>query len=481
MQSTRIRPQALAAASVLACSLALAAPAAVNAQAPVAGAPASFADIVERVAPAVVSIDVRRPGQARPSLQDLFPGFPFLLPPGVVPRQGQPDDAPPPEARASGSGFFISADGHIVTNNHVVENATSISVTLNDGRELPARLVGRDPLTDLAVLKVEGSGFPFVSFSTQAEPRVGDWVIAVGNPFGLGGTATSGIVSAYGRNIGETYVDYLQIDAAINRGNSGGPTFDVYGRVIGVNTAIFSPSGGSIGIGFAIPASVADRITRQLIANGSITRGYLGAQIQNLTEEIAASLGIEGETGALVAEVTPDGPAAGSGLQAGDVVLALNGNELESATDLTRRVAQARPGETLALRVLRDGRAMEIRVRAGTRPLDAGSPVAPVAERDAVLGMMLGPIDETARRRFQLRPGQTGAVIERVVPGGEAAQKGLRAGDVVERAAGRAVRSAADVTEAAEEARRLGRPSILLRISRRGQNLFIALELPPRD
>ncbi|EEF21972.1 Protease degQ precursor, putative, partial [Ricinus communis] len=223
--------------------------------APAAG-PTSFADIIARVAPAVVSIDVARPAGPRANFAQLLPGPPFGF------RFGPPDeDAPPrlPDARVSGSGFFISPDGYVVTNNHVVENATKVTVRLNDGRELDARIVGRDPLTDLAVLKVNASGLAYVSFETAARPRVGDWVIAMGNPFGLGGTATTGIVSAYGRDIGEAYVDYLQIDAPINRGNSGGPAFDVYGRVIGVNTAIYSPSGGSVGIGFAIPADIADR------------------------------------------------------------------------------------------------------------------------------------------------------------------------------------------------------------------------------
>ncbi|WP_395443274.1 S1C family serine protease [Caulobacter sp. UC70_42] len=358
-----------------------------------ASGPASFADIIARVAPAVVSIDVTRPVSAQPNLTQLFPGLPFGF------RFGPPDDDDSsrlPDARISGSGFLISADGYVVTNNHVVENAAKVTVRLSDGRELAARIVGRDPLTDLAVLKVAGTGFSYVTFETAARPRVGDWVIAMGNPFGLGGTATTGIISAYGRDLGEAYVDYLQIDAPINRGNSGGPAFDVYGRVIGVNTAIYSPSGGSVGIGFAIPADVADRVTRQLIAGGSVTRGYIGATVQNITPDIADSLGARGRAGALVADVTPGGPADRAGLKAGDALLALNGQALTSSADLTRRVGQARPGERLRLELLREGRTLHLDVVAGERPSEAGAGPAGAAGGD---GTILGPLPRSARRR----------------------------------------------------------------------------------
>ncbi|HTE79686.1 MAG TPA: trypsin-like peptidase domain-containing protein, partial [Reyranella sp.] len=275
--------------------------------APPPGAPMSFADIFAQVSPAVVSINVtsRVDSSALRGIPG-FPGLPFggapddddddsgAAPdrgPATPPQGGRTNKGQPrlPTQQSSGSGFFISTDGYIVTNNHVVENAESIKVVLKDETELEATVVGRDEGTDLAVIKVKGgrSNFPFVNFENSAKPRVGDWVIAVGNPFGLGGTATAGIISAYGRDIGETFVDYIQIDAPINRGNSGGPTFDIYGRVIGVNTAIFSPSGGSVGIGFAIPADVADQVTKQLISGGKIQRGYIGATIQNFTQEMA--------------------------------------------------------------------------------------------------------------------------------------------------------------------------------------------------
>jgi serine protease Do len=277
--------------------------------APPPGAPMSFADIIDRVSPAVVSIETRT--QVNAEALRRIPGlenFPFDVQPdqngqggdgqGQGQNNGQPTDPNENEELGAGSGFFISPDGYIVTNNHVVEGATSITVTLKDERELPARVVGRDEGTDLAVLKVEGAGFPYVEFENNANPRVGDWVIAVGNPFGLGGTATAGIVSAYGRNVGDQYVDYLQIDAPINRGNSGGPTFDIYGRVIGVNSAIYSPNGMSAGIGFAIPADIADRITKQLISGGKVSRGYLGVTISAITPEIGASLGLGSSNGA---------------------------------------------------------------------------------------------------------------------------------------------------------------------------------------
>ena len=284
--------------------------------APPPGAPMSFADIFEQVSPAVVSIDVTSRVQANAFRRiPGFENFPFdIVPKGQQPGQeGEDGGGQPqlPRAQASGSGFFISADGYVVTNNHVVENAEKITVTLKDGREIEADVVGRDEGTDLAVLKVRGGGrFPYVNFENSAKPRVGDWVITVGNPFGLGGTATAGIISSYGRDIGDTFVDYIQIDAPINRGNSGGPTFDIYGRVIGVNTAIFSPSGGSVGIGFAIPADVADTITKQLISGGKITRGYIGATIQNFTKEMAEAEGLDRE-GAIVSNVLPGGPATG--------------------------------------------------------------------------------------------------------------------------------------------------------------------------
>jgi serine protease Do len=365
------------------------------AAAPAPGAPASFADIVQRVAPAVVSIDVetkmgpRRAvfSRSQPAPDDEDSGdqddsadggqdfggmplpFPFQLP--GMGRGGvhiQPQQAEPQQA--TGSGFFISPDGYVVTNNHVVENATKITVRTNDDRSLPARLIGRDPATDLAVIKVEGSRFDYVSFEDRAKPRVGDWVVAVGNPFNLGGTATAGIVSALARpNIsGSSYVDYMQIDAPINRGNSGGPSFDLAGRVVGVNSAIFSPTGGSVGIGFDIPADVAMSVTKQLIATGKVTRGFIGATVQPVTDEIAESLGVKSHKGALIAQITVGGPSARAGLQTGDLVTRIDDHDVASASDLTRHVALVRVGQDIHLQILRDGQVREITVRAGERP-----------------------------------------------------------------------------------------------------------------
>lgn len=475
--------------------------------APPPGAPLSFADIFERVAPAVVSIDVTSRAQ-RPRTPQGFsipglPGFPFNLEPpggeddedGAPARPGQQGRGP--EAQATGSGFFISADGYIVTNNHVVADAEKIVVRLNDERELPARLVGRDEGTDLAVLKVEGTRFPFVSFENEAKPRVGDWVIAVGNPFNLGGTATAGIISANGRDIGEQYADYIQIDAPINRGNSGGPTFDVYGRVIGVNTAIFSPTGGSVGIGFAIPADVADSITKQLIASGRVVRGYLGVSIQNVSPEVAESLGVEPRKGALVADVTPNGPAARGGVQQGDVILRINGREVTSSTDLTRQVANVRAGEVIRLEVLRAGRRVQLQVTSGTRPSNAelaasesgsagrqGAPGqrAPGATAVTVLGMGLSPLDAALRAQLNIGADVNGVAIISVAGDSEASRRGLRRGDVLQRVGDRAVTTPAEVEAAVAAARATNRPAVLILVNRGGRPLFTALRFAePED
>jgi len=461
--------------------------------APPPGAPLSFADIFDRVSPAVVSIDVTSKADPRQMLR--IPGLPF----DIVPKGPQGRGAPGgeegednPSATSSGSGFFISGDGYLVTNNHVVENASEIKVILKDEREFTARIVGRDEATDLAVLKIEGKGFPYVNFENSAKPRVGDWVISVGNPFGLGGTATAGIISAYGRDIGETFVNYIQIDAAINRGNSGGPTFDVYGRVIGVNTAIFSPSGGSVGIGFAIPSDVADTVTKQLIAGGKVTRGYLGATIQNLTPEIADSIGLTGRKGALVAELVPGGPAEKSGLQPGDVVINVNGVDVGNASELTRQVAASRSGDNLRLTVLRDGKTRSIDVRSGVRPSerelnrgandnddDKGSqtPQTPAPAQPSVLGLSLAPLNEAAQRQYSIPGNVRGAVIESLAPGADAAKKGVKRGDVVVRANERLVTGPSDVVAAVEAARRAGRTSVLLFIYRDGRQLGVPVKI----
>lgn len=465
--------------------------------APPPGAPLSFADIFEKVSPAVVSIDVTgkpegridpRTGRRVPGLE----GFPFAIP--GLPQDDGPDGGPQaepkgPAPQSSGSGFFISSDGYIVTNNHVIENAAEIKVVLKDERELKAKVVGRDEATDLAVLKVEGSGFSFVNFEDSARPRVGDWVIAVGNPFGLGGTATAGIVSAYGRDIGETFVDFIQIDASINRGNSGGPTFDVYGRVIGVNSAIFSPSGGSVGIGFAIPADLADSVTKQLIKNGKVTRGYMGAQIQNFTPEMAAAQGLPARKGAIIAELVAGGPAEKGGVQSGDVVTAVNGKSVSSSAEMTREVARTRTGDTIRLEVLREGKPKTIEFKAGTRPPESqlaandntapseDKPGAPKADRPSVLGMTLAPLDPAIRKQFSLPATVKGVAITGVSPESDAGQKRLKPGDVIVRAGDKTVSVPADVVGAVTAAKAAGREGVLLLVYRDGRTLFILIKI----
>ncbi len=479
--------------------------------APPPGSPMSFADIFEQVSPAVVSINVTTRVEAS-SLRRIpgFENFPFNVQPGQPGEDDEqqddgagPDNAPAPKTpprgqprgptqQSAGSGFFISADGYIVTNNHVVENAETIKIVMKDERELDATVVGRDEGTDLAVLKVKGTGFPFVNFENSAKPRVGDWVITVGNPFGLGGTATAGIISAYGRDIGETFVDYIQIDAPINRGNSGGPTFDIYGRVIGVNTAIFSPSGGSVGIGFAVPADVADTITKQLMTGGKITRGYIGATIQNFTAEMAEAQGVPDQRGAIVNDTVDGGPSQRAGLLPGDIVTAVNGKSIKSSAELTREVAKASAGATLRLDLIRSGKRKSVDVRSGVRPSEKelaanalnprnpgseGGAAAAGAQRPAVIGLALAPLDAAARQRYGLAADVQGVVIEGVDQDSDAAQKGLRRGDVIVRAGDRDVTSAADLASVVDGAKKAGRQSVLVGVHRNGRTSFLPLKV----
>ncbi len=463
--------------------------------APPPGAPMSFADIFEKVSPAVVSIDVK--SKVDPSTLRGIPGLPFNLPgQGEDGEEGEGGEQGGqggglPRQQSSGSGFFISADGYMVTNNHVVEGADEIMVTLKDGRELPAKLVGRDDGTDLAVLKVEGKNFSFVNFENDAKPRVGDWVITVGNPFGLGGTATAGIVSALSRDINDgPFVDYIQVDAPINRGNSGGPTFDTYGRVIGVNSAIFSPTGGSVGIGFAIPAELADSVTRQLINNGKVTRGYIGATIQNFTPDMGEALGLGSIKAARVQDLTPGGPAAKGGLKLDDIVVAVNGNPVTSSTSLTREVAKAPPGGTLKLDVLRDGKKQTVQIQSGVRPSakelaelsapDGGSapkgaaaPEAP-AKRPVVLGMSLAPLDAATKSRLNV---QGGVLVENVRADSNAAEQGVRRGTVITSVNDRPVNSASDLSAAVDAAKKAGRPGVLLNVRVGGQQASLVVKL----
>jgi serine protease Do len=445
------------------------------------GAPVSFADIVQRVAPAVVSIEVEgKAGPRRIALDedgqdDGAP--PQNLPPELRRFFQQVPQAKAQPMRGAGSGFFISADGYLVTNNHVVEGADKITVHTSDDRTFKARLIGRDPATDLAVIKVEGRDLPFVSFEDRAKPRVGDWVVAVGNPFNLGGSATAGIVSALGRKnlSGSSYVDFMQIDAPINRGNSGGPTFDLSGRVVGVNTMIYSPSGGSVGIGFDIPADVVASVSKQLISGGKVTRGFIGATVQDVTPEIADSLGLKGK-GALVAEVTEGGPAAAAGVQTGDVVLQVNGQAIATASDLTRAVGLARAGEPIRLQVRRDGQVRDITVRSGLRPSedslaanDRTSPRGGAGDEGGTLGAL----------GLQVAPDTQGKGVRvaGIDESSDAAQKGLRRGDLILRAGDRAINTPAELKAAVAEAKKAGRKSVLLFVGRGAQHTFVPVDI----
>jgi len=462
--------------------------------APPQGAPLSFADIFQQVAPAVVQIDVKTRVASRSMIQ--IPGMPFAIPNpngGSGEGEGEGEDGGGATALGAGSGFFISADGYIVTNNHVVADATEITVVLSDKRELTARLIGRDEATDLAVIKVDGGNFPFVSFEEAAKPRVGDWVIAIGNPFGLGGTATAGIVSAESRSSFDNttpYTDYLQIDAAINRGNSGGPTFDIYGRVIGVNSAIYSPTGNSVGIGFAIPASIAKPITDRLMRGEKIERGYLGVTIGNL-DPFRESMGLaEGTKGALINDVTPGGPADKAGLRAGDVVLSLNGRAIEGSNELTRQVGQAQAGDMLRLEILRDERRQTVNVRSGTRPsqaeLDGQSggadeatpPTESSAAGTSVGGLNVAPLSPALRQRYEVPANVNGVVVTQA---GRGRTQGFQPGYVIMRAGNAAVTSVADLQAAVTSAKAANRASVFLLIWTPQGNVPFVLELPKSE
>lgn len=458
-----------------------------SAVAPPHGAPGSFADLIERVRPAVVSISVRQRPDAvqQPSLEGLPPGFEEFF----RGRPGQPGPAP----TSLGSGFFISQDGVIVTNHHVVEGAEEITIRTSDGRDHQADIVGSDEATDVAVLRIRGGGrFPFVTFDDASHVRVGDWVVAVGNPFGLDGTATAGIVSAMGRTDAgsSAYVDYMQIDAPINRGNSGGPTFDLAGNVIGVNSAIFSPTGGNVGIGFAIPANTANGIVQQILRNGRVSRGWIGVSIQPLDRDIANSLGLEEARGALVASVTPDGPAARAGLQQGDVILTFNGQQIENSRDLTQRVGSTAIGNNSRVEILRNGRRQTLNLRLAERPSEqqlASTNPAPNATpqpqpeegggvAQSSLGLSVRPLTSEDRTRLSLRANDNGLVITSVEPTSDAAEKGIRAGDVIMQAGGRQIRTAAELTAAVDAARRANRP-LLLQVSNRAGRGFVAVDV----
>ena len=444
-----------------------------------------FAEIVERVSPAVVSIQVKSRARRQLSNFDQFQGSPFeRFFEDFEERFGAPDGQRERGQRrgrrnfatGQGSGFLISADGYVVTNGHVVDGAEEVTVILQDGEIIEAEVIGVDDKTDLALVKLDAdSELPFVSFATR-EVKVGDWVVAVGNPFGLGGTVTAGIVSARGREIGAgPYDDFIQIDAPINRGNSGGPTFNLRGNVVGVNTAIFSPSGGSVGIGFAIPAALAVDVIEDLKDDGNVTRGWLGVQIQPITPQLAESLGRDDVIGTLVTEPQEDSPAAEAGLRPGDAIVAVDGEAVDGPRDLARTISGMSPGDTVELDVWRDGALEQIEVRLGTLPgeteeSEESSVTEPEPQTDATqqLGMTLSPAGDVGMEMDGL------AVVE-VDPDGPAAQGGVRVGDVILQAGGVDVASADDLDEGVQTAGEEGRENVLLKLQSGENTRFVAL------
>ncbi|TLG79367.1 Do family serine endopeptidase [Methylocystis sp. B8] len=453
------------------------------AEAPLSGSvtaagPASFADVVERVKPAVVAIKVKAVENSQGGMfemPDISPDDPMYR---FFKRFGEPGPGGRPQKHmtmSQGSGFIISADGYVVTNNHVVEHSSEVEVALDDSRTLPAKVVGTDKRTDLALLKInDGQKLPYVEWGSTT-PRVGDWVIAVGNPFGLGGSVTAGIISARGRDIGAgPYDDFLQIDAPVNRGNSGGPAFDSHGNVIGVNTAIYSPSGGSVGIGFAIPTEVAKDVVAALKEKGSVSRGWIGVKIQNVTPEIADSMGLKTTKGALVAQPQKGAPAEEAGLKAGDLIVAVNGDKIETPRDLARRIAALGPGKTVDVTYQRAGAEKTVKLKLGTLPEEQEARAddeGPSQQGSEVSGLGIEVVPAPEVRGA----GREGLLVTDLDPNGAAAQKGLRRGDVIVEAGGRPVNSSSELASAFETARKEGRHSVLLRVKSANGAKFIAV------
>lgn len=440
-------------------------------------APDSFADLAEMVSPSVVNITTTTTVTAPIDGSPIFPeGSPFG---DLFKDFGGPNgQGAPQESNALGSGFVISADGYIVTNNHVIEDADQIEIEFFTGERLPAKLVGTDPKTDIALLKVETTEpLAFVAFGDSDVMRVGDWVMAVGNPLGQGFSVSAGIISARNRELSGTYDDYLQTDAAINRGNSGGPLFNLEGEVIGVNTAILSPNGGSIGIGFSMASNVVSKVVAQLQEFGTTRRGWLGVKIQDITPDMAEALGLRDARGAMVTDV-PTGPSLEAGIKAGDIITRFDGGDVRNSRDLVRRVGDAPVGEEVDVVVLRDGDEVKLKVTLGQRELaegegDTGTAPAPVSR--SLLGLTLEPLTPQSAGELGLPGGTEGLIITEVASDSEAWQRGLRAGDVITEAGQRPVATQSDLDDRIEEARSAGRKSVLLLIRRDGEPRFVAL------
>ena len=448
------------------------------------GAPESFADLAQLVSPSVVNITTATvvesstgPGPVVPEgspFEDFFRDF--------MDRNNR-GERQPRRSSALGSGFVISEDGYIVTNNHVIEQADEITIEFFSGEELEATVVGTDPNTDLALLKVEADKpLPFVSWGNSDEARVGDWVMAMGNPLGQGFSVSAGIVSARGRALSGTYDDYIQTDAAINRGNSGGPLFNMNGEVIGVNTAILSPNGGSIGIGFAMSSRVATNVIQQLKEFGETRRGWLGVRIQDVTPDVAEAIGLDEARGALVTDV-PEGPAADAGMESGDVILSFAGEDIDDTRDLVNRVGNSAVGATVRVIVFRDGETKTLRVTLGRREtaegaVPAAAPNAPEEpQSQELLGLTVSPVTEDLIAELNLGAGAEGLVVTAVDETTEAFEKGLRQGDLITEVGQQPVRGIADLEDRVTEARDAGRKSILLLVRRAGEPRFVALSL----
>ena len=449
--------------------------------------PRDFSDLAAKVTPAVVNVAVTMKAENEDdamqmsdrSTQDQMQEFmqEFAKRFG---QQGQRQARPHPKAQAVGTGFIVDPAGIIVTNYHVAGKADSITVTLSDGRKLPAKLLGGDEKTDLAVLKVESDKpLPSVQFGDASKVRVGQAVMAVGNPFGLGGTVTTGIVSARGRDIQSgPFDDYIQTDAAINRGNSGGPLFDMDGKVIGINTAIFSPTGGSIGLGFAIPASLAQPVVTQLKDHGRVERGLLGVQIQPLTDEIANSLSLGSSNGALVAQVEPDSAAMKAGIKSGDVIKSVDGNDIATVRDLTRTIAAAQPGASVKVGLMRDGKDMTVTAKLGdstpTKQAKTDEQKMPEKASPGSFGFSLAPLSPDTRQQLGVKEEIKGALIAAVEPGSPADDQGLRAGDVLQQVGREQVSDAKDAVAKLKDAKASKKP-VLMKIFREGMTRFVAV------
>ncbi|MBS29429.1 MAG: serine protease [Alphaproteobacteria bacterium] len=456
-------------------------------------APDSLADLAELLLPTVVNISstqlVKQQGQERgPEIPQAPPGSPF----GDMFRDffNRNPQGAPRRATSLGSGFIIDASGLVVTNNHVIDGADEITVTLSDDSQHKAELLGRDPKTDLALLKIDaGRDLPHVPWGDSTSSRVGDWVIAIGNPFGLGGTVTAGIISARQRDIRQgPYDNFLQTDASINRGNSGGPMFNMDGEVIGVNTAIFSPTGGSVGVGFAIPSSIAERVVAQLRDFGQTRRGWLGVRIQSVTDEIAESIGLDSARGALVSSVTGDGPAEKSGIEAGDVILTFDGKSVDTMRGLPRIVAETDIGKSVPVQVWRNEREVTVSVRIGELEEEVpvlasagprGEAIEPEEAAIDDLGVTVTSITDQMRAQFSLPDDLRGVVITGVQTDSAAAEKSLRPGDVIVEVSQEEVSTPGQIADKIREARDADRSSVLLKINRNGDRRFVAVRIKP--